>query len=243
MRTGLIAAATLFLIIATAAAGYFSGCWRFNHPSPSEFQIRGLDGSHHQGPIDWPAAAKDGQRFAYIKATEGGDFKDPRFQSNWSAAKQSGLAFGAYHFFTFCKPGAEQARNFTSAVPDDAAALPPVVDFEFVGNCAARPPQDVLLKELTAYTDIVRAKYHKEPMLYVTRAAYARYLEGQGGRYRLWVRDVFRRPGRIDAHEWTIWQYADNARVKGILGLTDQNVFNGNEKDFLRFAKKAEASK
>lgn len=233
MRSALIALAVSVLAGSLAAWGYFAGAWRFNHPSRAEFPIQGIDVSHHQGNIDWRAVADDGQRFAYLKATEGGDFKDPSFRRNWKAAKDSGLKVGAYHFFTFCKPGRIQALNFVSAVPEDAGSLPPVIDFEFVGNCGERPPKDAALKELSDFTAIVVKTYGKQPVLYATRSSYSRYLAGRTDEYPLWMRNVFRRPGRIGDREWTLWQYADNARVSGIGGPVDRNAFHGGEAEFL----------
>src|SRR6478672_1526789 len=61
------------------------------------------------------------------------------FARNLAGAQAAGLVVGAYHFFTFCRPGAEQAANFLKAVPRDRPMLPPAVDVEFVGNCEARP--------------------------------------------------------------------------------------------------------
>lgn len=230
-----LAIAAVLVIAAALTGAYFSGLWRFNSPSEAEFPIRGVDVSHHQGVIDWPTVARGGFRFAYIKASEGGDFKDPLFQRNWTEAKQNGLAVGAYHFFTFCKPGAEQARNFIAAVSADAGALPPVIDFEFVGNCKARPPKDAVLKELSDFAVLVGERYGKRPVLYVTPSAYSRYLTGRSDGFRLWLRQVFYRPGKLDGRDWTIWQYSDNSLVNGIKGPVDQNAFNGREADFLVF--------
>jgi lysozyme len=227
-----MAAAASILAGSLAAWGYLAGHWRLNYPSREEFSIQGIDVSHHQGNIDWRKVAKDGHRFAYIKATEGGDFKDPDFQRNWAAARKNGLKVGAYHFFTFCKPGRIQALNFVESVPDDDGSLPPAIDFEFAGNCRERPSKETVLRELTDFTDILVKKYRRHPVLYVTRASYSRYLAGRTDRRRLWMRDVFRRPGRIDERAWTIWQYADNIRVNGIDGPVDQNAFNGGEEDF-----------
>ncbi len=237
LRTCAASAAALLLTGALVIWGYTAGRWRFNYPSRTEFTIRGIDVSHHQGDIDWPAVAGEGYRFAYIKATEGGDFKDSSFQRNWEEAKRAGLAVGAYHFFTFCKPGAAQAQNFSDAVPEDAQALPPVIDFEFGGNCAQRPPREDVLKELNAFARIVRRKYGKDPVLYATSESHERYLAGRVEGYPLWMRDVFRRPGRIGAREWTFWQYSNNTRVNGVRGPVDQNVFNGREKEFRLFVR------
>ena len=65
----------------------------------------GIDVSAHQGSIDWASVAGDGIEFAYIKASEGGDFSDSRFRENWEAAADAGMDPGAYHFFPLCTPG------------------------------------------------------------------------------------------------------------------------------------------
>src|SRR3546814_10959451 len=57
----------------------------------------GIDVSHHQGAIDWARVAADGVEFAYLKATEGGGFSNPRFVSNASAAEAAGIGVGASH--------------------------------------------------------------------------------------------------------------------------------------------------
>src|SRR5262245_20104351 len=101
--------------------------------------VIGVDVSNHQGYIDWPTLARTDVAFAYIKATEGGDFRDRRFQANWEGAKRAGLPRGAYHFFTQCRSGADQARNFIAAVPREEGALPPVVDLEHMGPCRSGP--------------------------------------------------------------------------------------------------------
>ncbi len=99
--------------------------------------------------------------FAYLKASEGGDHRDRRFAANWQAARQAGIAVGAYHFFTFCRPGAEQAANFLAAAPTTADALPVAVDLEFGGNCGARPDGVAMRRELDAFLALVEAREGK----------------------------------------------------------------------------------
>src|SRR6516165_7639969 len=78
--------------------------------------VIGVDVSGHQGDIDWLSLAAGGVAFAYIKATEGGDFRDKQFQKNWDGARTAGMLRGAYHFFTQCRSGADQATNFIRTV-------------------------------------------------------------------------------------------------------------------------------
>jgi len=39
-------------------------------PSITEFPVRGIDVSHHNGEIDWDRVALQGIKFAYIKAIQ-----------------------------------------------------------------------------------------------------------------------------------------------------------------------------
>ncbi len=90
--------------------------------------------------IDWKRlAAQPNVRFAIMKATEGGDHRDRRFAENWQAAEDAGIVRGAYHFFTFCRPGREQAQNVLATVPVEPGTLPIAVDLEFTGNCGKVP--------------------------------------------------------------------------------------------------------
>ena len=130
MRRSVMLMALLGCAVAAAAVfGLDRGYWRLNHPDPARFPIWGVDVSHHQGPIDWPKVASEPHvAFAFIKATEGGDWTDPRFATNWREARAAGLLVGAYHFFTFCRPPLDQARHFLTTAPREPDALPAVLD-------------------------------------------------------------------------------------------------------------------
>ncbi len=222
MRTRkIIIAAAIVVMAAAAYQGYASGLFRFNYPAPHE-GVWGLDVSHHQGEIDWAAIPKN-FRYVYIKATEGGDWVDKKFAVNWQGAKNAGMAVGAYHFFTLCRPGLDQADNFIKVASIDSTALAPAIDLEFVGNCAARPPQEALVKELSAFVEKIETVYSQKPVIYTTYGFYDQYLkETVFATYPIWIRDVWRRPPA--SFGWAIWQFADNARVLGIHGPVDMNI-------------------
>src|SRR3954453_10276082 len=75
----------------------FLGIWIPNAPSRSQYPLRGIDVSHHQGQIDWSAVKASGIQFAYIKATEGTEFTDATFAENWRNSNTAGIVRGAYH--------------------------------------------------------------------------------------------------------------------------------------------------
>lgn len=199
-------------------------------PDRLRLPVRGIDVSHHQGRIDWSAVAADDVAFVYMKASEGGDHRDREFLRNIDEAGQFGLAVGAYHFFTFCRPGVDQAMNFIEAVSPVSAVLPPVVDLEFLGNCSRRPAPDELAGDVAAFLAIVESRF-KQPVLYY---ATEEFLDAYGDAIpprRLWVRSILREP---DREGWTIWQYHPAGRVDGIEGDVDLNVLSGSLDDLMR---------
>src|SRR5262249_12409017 len=164
----LLLAAGLLAALAALVAAAICARWIPYNPSPDRFAVRGLDVSSHQGVINWRAVATGEARFAYIKATEGGDWVDPRFDQNWRDAKTAGVPRGAYHYFTPCRPGAEQAAHFIATAPDEPDMLPPAVDLEYGGNCPDGPRRLDPERELSAFLDLVEAHYGRAAVLYAT---------------------------------------------------------------------------
>lgn len=229
------------LVGAIVAWALEHGWLRLQNPSLAEFPIQGLDVSHHQGAIDWPrVAAEERFRFVWIKATEGGDFTDPRFRENWEGAQGVGLVVGAYHFFTLCSPGRAQAAHLLSVLPESAApTLPVAVDLELGGNCADRPPVDRVRTEIDGFLDAVEAVTGRPPAIYTTHDFHRRYLaNAYPVDHPLWLRDVVWRPSGLDGHPWQVWQYLPRGRVAGIDGVVDQNAFSGDLDDFARFVQR-----
>lgn len=214
----LLAIATVCLI-AAAAVGWYVGIpnWR---PPLQDGEQYGVDISHHQGPIDWPAVAGDGISFAYIKASEGGDFTDHRFAVNWAAARDAGIRTGAYHYFTLCTDGAAQARHFLRVAAPGPDALPPAVDLEFGGNCSGRPSRATLHREVDEFLQIVEAAWDRPAVLYVFHSFEQRYGIREANDRPLWIPSYPRRP----RGDWAVWQLHGFARVEGVTGGVDLDV-------------------
>lgn len=193
-------------------------------PDRNLYPVRGVDVSRHQKAIDWKKLAADDVSFAILKATEGGDWVDPLFAQNYAAARENGLAVGAYHFYRLNKSGAEQAQNFLRTVPRDADALPPVVDIEFSGNGPERPSLEEFRKELNDFLAPVEAAAGKPAIIYIIGEALDVYGSALPAR-RMWVRSLVQHPG----HEnWIYWQYHNMGRVNGVDGDIDLNVLQGD---------------
>jgi GH25 family lysozyme M1 (1,4-beta-N-acetylmuramidase) len=71
----------------------------------------GEDRSSFQRVSSW-----GGNAFAFAKATEGTNWSDPAFASNWAGAAAQGKVRGAYHFFHPADSPSAQAQFFVSSV-------------------------------------------------------------------------------------------------------------------------------
>ncbi|MEM7013341.1 MAG: GH25 family lysozyme, partial [Verrucomicrobiota bacterium] len=181
----------------------------------------------------WDEVRPDVVHFAYMKATEGGDFRDTQFSKNWKAAKAAGIPRGAYHFFTLKRPGIEQAANYIAVVPKEHGALPPAVDLEFWGNSSARPSIEEFRRELEIFMVEIREHYGREPVIYTDTKFKKHYLKDYPIQ-RLWIRAVIFTPKQASAPTWMFWQFFEKMKVEGIDGFVDQNVFHSDSESFRR---------
>lgn len=228
-RPWIVAAAAGAALLAIAAP-IALGAWN----PLTENYTQGIDVSAHQGRIDWDALARADVRFAYIKASEGGAFVDPRFAANWRDAGRAGIRRGAYHRFTLCRSAAVQAANFIRTVPRAGDALPAAVDVENVQDCAS-PAAAAQIEE---FLNIVQAHYGARPILYVTRQFHDAH-ERDFPRERFWIRSLYA-PPEFRTGDWVIWQHHNHATRPGIEAPVDLDAFRGDEAALTRFARNRE---
>lgn len=221
------AAAVLALLAAAACDDLATG------PAQDDGLLAGIDVSHWQGAIDWPRVADDGVAFAFIKATEGGDYTDPRFAENWAGAARAGVVRGAYHFYRPQTDAVAQAEHFLRTVPLRAGDLPPVLDVEVTDG---RTPATIAAGVRTWLETMERAT-GRRPIVY-TRASFWTAQMGSGfGEYPLWVAHYGVARPNVPAgwSGWTFWQHTDAGRVDGIAGAVDLDWFNGGRAELQAF--------
>jgi len=232
---------TSFFALAGCASMDDSGA-----PGPAQFPIQGIDVSKYQGTVDWSAAAKGGVRFAYIKATEGGDRFDDNFQANWDGARAAGIPTGAYHFYYFCRPVEEQAAWFKTHVPPAPDALPPVLDMEWnpqSPTCKLRPPAAKIKQDMQTFLADMESFYGKRPIIYTTVDFHRDVLPGEFNAYPYWLRSVAGHPSnRYSDRKWAFWQFTATGTVPGVGGKVDRNAFAGTEKDWQAFLAQSTAT-
>jgi lysozyme len=216
----MVVLALLLALLCAAAALWYMVLpeWR---PGLKAGESYGIDVASHQGDIDWGAVRADGIGFSYIKATEGGDFRDERFEQNLRGASDAGLRVGAYHFFTLCTEGSAQAANFLEVAPASPHLLTPAVDLELAGNCSARPPEEEVREELGAFLRRVESAWGSPALLYIGDDFANAYPGADDGDRPTWVRRFLLRP---DGDRWRVWQLHGYAHVDGITGKVDLDV-------------------
>ena len=212
---------------------------KINHPTETDYPVRGVDVSYYQGDIDWKVLADENIDFAFIKATEGSGHIDTKFEENWEQSGKTDLKRGAYHFFSFESRGEAQAEHFISVVSKEEGMLSPVVDIEFYGNrFYNKPDVEETRAELQSLLDVLEAYYGVKPLIYATESSYSTYIRGAFDEYPLWIRNVYFSPNMGMPGKWTFWQYDSEARLRGYSGeekYIDLNVFHGKEAEWMNF--------
>jgi lysozyme len=175
----------------------------------------GIDISHWNTVYDWKKVNRKVD-FCIIKATEGSNYRDPKFRPYWNSCKNLKITKGAYHFF---KPGTSaeaQFNNFKRNVKLSTGDFPPILDVEVWNGTD--------MKEVNAWLKLAEEHYGVKPIVYTTYFFYKANIEGRlDSKYPLWIyfnQKTGFRPSPIN-EECVLWQYDQAGKVDGIFGKVD----------------------
>ena len=231
-----LTAFTAALVVALGLAACDGDVATSPYPSPMDYSIQGIDVSKYQGDVDWNAVAGSGVRFAWIKATEGGDYLDEKFRQNWELSRASGIFRGAYHFAYWCRSAQEQAAWFLANVPNDPGALPPVLDVEWnpqSRTCPRKLPREQALAMMRTILEAMEHAYGKKPVIYTSVDFHRDVLQGELQEYPMWVRSVKAYPSvKYGDRRWHFWQHTATGSVPGVRGYVDRNCYYGSLDDW-----------
>lgn len=210
--------------------------------------VPGIDVSYWDAGIDWPKVRATGQRYVFVKATEGDFYADPTFDDNWLGAKKAGLLRGAYHFFRCNVDPKKQATKFIDYVKtmNDNGELPPVLDLESNDG----QTKDKVISRAKTWLDLVEAAFGKKPIIYSGQYFLQDYFSEAGGgppawtkNYPLWLAQY---PNNYVEgmtpylprgwYKWSFWQYSEKGKVNGINASVDLNLFNGSLEELYKLA-------
>ncbi|HEY4182140.1 MAG TPA: GH25 family lysozyme [Kofleriaceae bacterium] len=194
--------------------------------------VKGVDVSSYQADIDWSAVKGDGVKYAFIRASDGLNSIDSKFERNWSMSRAEGITHGVYQYFRPNQDPIAQADLLLDKIGGMVAAdeLPPVIDIEATGSLA---PADVAAKA-KLWVDHVKAATGVTPIVY-TGFYFWRDMVGApswGGEHPLWHAQYTSAACANIASPWTawaFWQYSSSGTVAGIPGPVDMDRFDGTE--------------
>lgn len=202
----------------------------------------GIDISRYQANVLWPLLYfyMDGQEpdyrlngatkgnvspveFVIIKATEGGDHKDPMMLVHADNAERFGYPRGFYHFYNKTSSPEANAANYIANVHLDKEDIAPILDIEVEG---------VKVDDLVKWLKIIEKHYGRKPLIYTNERFYKMYVEGTPlAKYPLW----YARYGRKDIDRGAkILQFTEKGQLDGVSGHTvDINILRRGSLDDL----------
>jgi lysozyme len=188
----------------------------------------GFDVSEYQSKIQWDSISnledEFEMSFVFIRATAGKDRKDARFDENWKNAKKNNFIRGAYHYYRPNENSLVQADNFIKTVKLQKGDLPPVLDIEKLPKSQSI---DSLKVGLRRWLVKVEKHYKVKPIIYSGESYYKDFLKDEFSEYPFWIANYNLWRNNID-EDWQFWQFSEKAKIEGIKGLVDVNVYNGD---------------
>src|SRR3989338_2667579 len=207
--------------------------------------IKGIDVSHHQRNIRWNKVRSNGYIFAYIKASEGIDWKDPNFDIYLSNAKKAGLYVGCYHYAT-CKPDKRgrynpildaktEAEYFLKTAKKglEASCMRPALDLEHVPGID-KLTNEQLAEFVITWMDLIKTRIGAEPLLYGFKYS-KKAADGDPkilDDYDIWLAHYGWMPNPKPWKRPLLWQYDKTGKIPGVQGgdtngYVDLNMFYG----------------
>jgi GH25 family lysozyme M1 (1,4-beta-N-acetylmuramidase) len=192
-------------------------------------EIKGIDVSAWQGKIDWKTVADYGMGFAILRITEAGNVVDSQFENNLAGCNKYNIPVGVYKY-SYAMTIAEiqrEARKVVSTLNGRRIQFPVFLDLEY--NDQRSLGSESIHKMADAFREIVEAAGYKFA-IYCNVDWYENVICSHLKKYDFWIA---RYPANDDG--WLQerlrpdfgvgWQYSSKAKIPGISGTVDRNVF------------------
>ena len=192
-------------------------------------EIKGIDVSAWQGQIDWDTVANYGMDFVLLRITEAGNVIDSCFEKNFSGCQKHNIPTGVYKY-SYAMTIAEiqsEAKKVVSVLNGRKLQYPVWLDLEHNNQCVLGA--ESIHKMADAFREIVEAAGYKFG-IYCNVDWYMNVICSHLKKYDFWIA---RYPANDDG--WLQerlrpdfgvgWQYSSKAKIPGISGTVDRNVF------------------
>ena len=192
-------------------------------------EIRGIDVSAWQGKIDWKTVADYGMGFAILRITEAGNVIDSYFEQNFSECRKYNISVGAYKY-SYAMTVAEiqsEARKVVEVLNGRKLQYPVWLDLEWNNQRSLGAEQIHKLAE--AFEKIITAAGYKFG-IYCNVDWYLNVICSHLKKYDFWIAcypesDNGTLQERLRPDFGVGWQYSSKAKIPGISGTVDRNVF------------------
>ena len=192
-------------------------------------EIRGIDVSAWQGKIDWKTVADYGMGFAILRITEAGNVIDSYFEQNFSECRKYNIPVGAYKY-SYAMTVAEiqsEAKKVVEVLNGRKLQHPVWLDLEWNNQRSLGAEQIHKLAE--AFEKIITAAGYKFG-IYCNVDWYLNVICSHLKKYDFWIArypasDNGTLQERLRPDFGVGWQYSSKAKIPGISGTVDRNIF------------------
>lgn len=198
-------------------------------------EIKGIDVSAHQGKINWDTVANYGMDFAILRITEVGNVIDSQFENNFAGCSKHKIPVGVYKYSyaSTVSEAQNEARKVVSVLNGRKTQFPVFLDLE---NHRQRVLGAESIHNLAeAFREIIVAAGYKFG-IYCNEDWCMNVICSHLRKYEFWIAHY---PGndngwlqeRIRPSFGVGWQYSSKAKIPGINGNVDRDVFYKDYKD------------
>lgn len=192
--------------------------------------LKGIDVSANNETIDWATVAAYGMDFVIIRITEIGNKIDSFFERNYQGCISNKISIGVYKYSYALNVSEAQAeaRKVVSVLNGKKLDFPVWLDFEWDKQKSLSQIQIAAIANV--FADIVRAAGYKFG-IYCNTDWYENYISpGLKNKYDFWIANYAKNddgnmPERLKPSYGVGWQYSEHAKIPGILGEVDRDVF------------------
>lgn len=193
-------------------------------PDTQEYPVLGVSLSQEDGYQDFRLLKKHGVDFVYLKATQGADYFDDNFLSNYWRIQGAQLPFGVYHYFSFTSSPQAQFDNFKTSIGQQIGNLPIVIQLNDYQN---PHPTTKKIRQSVSQLRTLLVNYYQRKVIIQTTPTFAKIFNNP--KDTVWLQSP-----KLPLHkrqDIDFWEYIQQGKIPSLAStnLYHMSVFIGNE--------------
>lgn len=208
--------------------------WRHqsaSRPNPVRYPILGLSLSQDDGYVDFHKLADQKIDFAYLKVSQGANYSDNSFTTNYTRASGTRIVLGTYLDFSFDSSPEQQAKNFIDHADDQIGTLPIAIRVTYYGRYEQKKPNTKATQQkLLKLINLLRAHYqNRECIVWGTSEALQQLVP------KSWVTQRWVDGNTPDQTlpNLKFWQFTDSGKITSAGNQRYHlAVFNGTKREW-----------